>query len=47
MTNALLLKSIPYEEFDYQTLLDAVHGYARPRMKEARLGSDQANKSKL
>lgn len=33
MTNALLLKSIPYEEFDYQTLLDAVHGYARPRMK--------------
>lgn len=33
MTNALLLKSIPYEEFDYQTLLDAVHGYSRPRMK--------------
>ncbi|MFA7062467.1 MAG: hypothetical protein WC156_16805 [Pedobacter sp.] len=33
MTNALLQKSIPYEEFDYQTLLDAVHGYARPRMK--------------
>ncbi|RII25070.1 MAG: hypothetical protein CXR31_15600 [Geobacter sp.] len=33
MTNTLLLKSIPYEEFDYQTLLDAVHGYARPRMK--------------
>jgi hypothetical protein len=33
MTNALLLKSIPYEEFDYQTLLDAVQGYARPRMK--------------
>ena len=33
MTNALLLKSIPYEEFDYQTLLDVVHGYARPRMK--------------
>ena len=33
MTNALLLKSIPYEEFDYQTLLDAIHGYARPRMK--------------
>lgn len=33
MTNALLLKSIPYEEFDYQTLLDAVRGYARPRMK--------------
>jgi predicted transcriptional regulator of viral defense system len=33
MTNTLLLKSIPYEEFDYQTLLDAVHVYARPRMK--------------
>lgn len=33
MTNARLLNSIPYEEFDYQTLLDAVHEYARPRMK--------------
>jgi hypothetical protein len=33
MTNAVLLKSIPYEEFDYQTLLDSVHGYAQPRMK--------------
>ena len=33
MTNAALLKSIPYEEFDYQTLLDSVHGYAQPRMK--------------
>ena len=33
MTNNLLLKSIPYEEFDYQTLLDSVHGYAQPRMK--------------
>ena len=33
MTNALLQKSIPYEEFDYQTLLDAIHGYAQPRMK--------------
>jgi predicted transcriptional regulator of viral defense system len=33
MTNALLIKSIPYEEFDYQTLLDAVHCYAQPRMK--------------
>lgn len=33
MTNALLLKSIPYEEFDYQTLLDAVREYAKPRMK--------------
>ncbi|MBT0663132.1 hypothetical protein KI809_02360 [Geobacter pelophilus] len=33
MTNSLLLKSIPYEEFDYQTLLDSVHGYTQPRMK--------------
>lgn len=33
MTNTLLIKSIPYEEFDYQTLLDAVQGYAHPRMK--------------
>lgn len=33
MTNALLQKSIPYEEFDYQTLLDAIQGYAKPRMK--------------
>ena len=33
MTNTLLTKSIPYEEFDYQTLLDSVHGYAQPRMK--------------
>lgn len=33
MTNARLLNSIPYEEFDYQTLLDAVHEYAWPRMK--------------
>lgn len=33
MTSTLLLNSIPYEEFDYQTLLDSVHGYARPRMK--------------
>jgi len=33
MTRALLLKSIPYEEFDYQTLLDVVHEYAQPRMK--------------
>jgi predicted transcriptional regulator of viral defense system len=33
MTNSLLLKSIPYEEFDYQTLLDSLHEYARPRMK--------------
>lgn len=33
MTNSLLIKSIRYEEFDYQTLLDSVCGYARPRMK--------------
>lgn len=33
MTNSHLLKNIPYEEFDYQALLDAVHGYAQPRMK--------------
>ena len=33
MANSLLTKSIPYEEFDYQTLLDSVHGYAQPRMK--------------
>jgi len=33
LTNTHLLKSVPYEEFDYQTLLDAVHEYARPRMK--------------
>lgn len=28
-----LLNSILYEEFDYQTLLDAIKGYAQPRMK--------------
>jgi len=33
MTNVQLLKNIPFEEFDYQTLLDAVQGYSRPRMK--------------
>ena len=33
MTNALLTKNIPHEEFDYQTLLDSVRGYAQPRMK--------------
>lgn len=33
MTNSLLIKSIPYEEFDYQTLLDSVRGYSQPRMK--------------
>jgi len=31
--NDPLLNRIPYEEFDYQTLLDSVQGYARPRMK--------------
>lgn len=33
MTNTSLLKSILYEEFDYQTLLDSLRGYAQPRMK--------------
>jgi len=33
MTIALLLKNIPFEEFDYQTLLDSLPGYAQPRMK--------------
>jgi hypothetical protein len=28
-----LLNRIPHEEFDYQTLLDALQGYAQPRMK--------------
>ena len=28
-----LLKRIPYEEFDYQTLLDVIKRYAQPRMK--------------
>jgi hypothetical protein len=31
--NENLRNGIPYEEFDYQTLLDAIHGYAQPRMK--------------
>ena len=31
--NEPLLNRIPYEEFDYQTLLDALKGYAQPRMK--------------
>lgn len=31
--NEPLLNRIPYEEFDYQTLLDAIKGYAQPRMK--------------
>lgn len=35
--NDLLLNKIPYGEFDYQTLLDAVQGYAQPRMKISRL----------
>lgn len=33
MSTMNLLHHIPYEEFDYQTLLDAVQAYARPRMK--------------
>lgn len=33
MMNEPLLNRIPYEEFDYQTLLDALKGYAQPRMK--------------
>ena len=32
-----LLSAIPYEEFDYQTLLDAVKGYSQPRQKITRL----------
>ena len=32
-----LLNRIPHEEFDYQTLLDAIQGYAQPRMKISRL----------
>lgn len=31
------LNTIPYEEFDYQTLLDAVKGYSQPRQKISRL----------
>jgi len=31
--NEPLLNKIPHEEFDYQTLLDAVRDYAQPRMK--------------
>jgi len=31
--NETLLNKISFEEFDYQTLLDAIHGYAQPRMK--------------
>lgn len=33
MLSVPLRKKIPYEEFDYQTLLDALKGYAQPRMK--------------
>jgi predicted transcriptional regulator of viral defense system len=32
-----LLNKISHEEFDYQTLLDAIQGYAQPRMKISRL----------
>jgi hypothetical protein len=35
--NDPLLNRIPYEEFDYQTLLEAIQGYAQPRMKISRL----------
>jgi len=35
--NEPLLNRIPHAEFDYQTLLDAVQGYAQPRMKISRL----------
>ncbi len=31
--NDPLLNRIPHEEFDYQTLMDSVQEYARPRMK--------------
>jgi len=33
MPNSMLLKNIPYEEFDYQTLSDSLFMYAQPRMK--------------
>jgi predicted transcriptional regulator of viral defense system len=33
MMNVPLRNKIPHEEFDYQTLLDAIKGYAQPRMK--------------
>jgi predicted transcriptional regulator of viral defense system len=32
-----LLNTIPYEEFDYQTLLDAVRDYSQPRQKISHL----------
>jgi hypothetical protein len=35
--NEPLLNRILHEEFDYQTLLDALQGYAQPRMKISRL----------
>ncbi len=31
--NDFLPNRIPHEEFDYQTLLDTIRGYAQPRMK--------------
>jgi predicted transcriptional regulator of viral defense system len=37
-----LLNMIPYEEFDYQTLLDAVHDYSQPRQKISQLLSQGA-----
>lgn len=33
MIGEALLKKIPYEEFDYQALLDVMKGYAQPRKK--------------
>jgi hypothetical protein len=36
------LKNISHEEFDYQTLLDAIQGYAQPRMKISRLLAKRA-----
>jgi hypothetical protein len=35
--NDPLRNRIPHEEFDYQTLLDAIQGYAQPRMKISNL----------
>lgn len=33
MTNESMFKRIPYEEFDYQALMDVMKGYAQPRKK--------------
>ena len=45
MTNNLLIKSIPYEEFDYQTLLDSVHGYALEGTKTRRLEDSKGDRA--